>query len=105
MKTFISTSKEYLQKLLPIIKARRLQWHLHVNDSKTEWTELVLSDKVGERGVEAWRNVKALGSLIGDQQDVHRRMQQAAIVLCRMMTLWFWRQNVSKTKWIRLYKA
>ena len=51
------------------------------------------------------RNIKALGSLIGDQQDVHRWMQQAAIVLCRMMTLWFWRQKVSKSRWIRLYNA
>ena len=70
--TIISTSTEYLQKTLPIIKARLLQWHLHVNDSQTEWIELVLSDKVEERGVEAWRNVKALGSLLGDQQYVHR---------------------------------
>ena len=103
--TFISTSTEYLQKVLPIIKARLLQWHLHVNDSKTEWIGLVLFDKVEEKGVEPWRNINALGSLLGDQQDLNRRMQQAAIAFCRIMTLWLRRQKVSESRQIRLYKS
>ena len=76
-----------------------------MNDSKTEWIELVLFDKVKERGVEPRRNIKAPGSLLGDHQDVHRRMQQAAIAFRRMMTLWFQKQKVSESRRIRLYKA
>ena len=76
-----------------------------MNDSKTEWAELVLPDKVVERGLEAGRNIKVLGSLLGDQQDVHRLMQQAAFVFRRMMMLWFWKQKVSESRRIRLYKA
>ena len=76
-----------------------------MNDSKTEWIELVLFDKVEERGVEPRRNIKAPGSLLGDHQDVHRRMQQAAIAFRRMMTLWFQKQKVSESRRIRLYKA
>ena len=76
-----------------------------MNDSKTEWAELVLPDKVVERGLEAGRNIKVLGSLLGDQQDVHRLMQQAAFVFRRMMMLWFRKQKVSESRRIRLYKA
>ena len=36
--TFISTSTEYQRKALPILKARFREWHLHMNDSKTEFT-------------------------------------------------------------------
>ena len=103
--TFISTRAEYLQEALPIIQARLLEWHLHVNDNKTEWVELALSDQAAEKGVEPWRNVKALGALLGDQQDVHRRKQQAAIAFRRMMALWFRRQKVSESRRVRLYNA
>ena len=51
------------------------------------------------------RNIKAPGSLLGDQWDVHRRMQQAAIAFRAMTTFWFQRQKVSESRRIRLYKA
>ena len=103
--TFISTSSDYLQEALPMIQTRLLEWDLHVNENKTEWVELVLSNKADEKGSEAWRNVKALGSLLGDQQDICRRKQQAATAFRRMMALWFRRTQVSENRRIRLYKA
>ena len=103
--TFISTSPEYLQTALPIIKNRLLEWDLYVNDTKTEWVELVLSQQTTERGTEEWRKTKVLGSLIGDQQDVQRRIQQATIAFRRMMMIWFRRQKISESRRIRLYNA
>lgn len=103
--TFINTSGEYLQEALPIIKTRILEWHLLVNASTTEWVELALSNQIEQKGVEAWQNTKALGSLLGDQQDVHRRKQQAAIAFHKMMVIWFQRQKVSKSRRIGLHKT
>jgi hypothetical protein len=99
--TFISTSHDHLQQALPQIKTILETWDLHVNEAKTEWVELTSSNPSNE----AWRNVKALGSLLGDQQDVQRRKRQGSITFCKMMTLWFRRHHVSEPRRIRLYKA
>ena len=47
--TFISTSAEYLHEALPIVKTRLLEWYLNVNDNKTEWVDLVLSDQAEDK--------------------------------------------------------
>ena len=64
-----------------------------------------LSNQAEKKGTEAWRNVKALGSLLDDQQDVCRWKQQATIAFRKMMTLWFRRQKVSESRQIRLYQV
>ena len=99
--TFISTSHDYLQQSLPQIKTILETWDLHVNEAKTEWVELISSNPTNE----AWRNVKVLGSLLGDHQDIQKRKQQATIAFRKMMTLWFRRHHVSEPRRIRLYKA
>ena len=76
-------------------------WDLHVNEAKTEWVELISSNTSNE----AWRSVKVLGSLLGDEQDVQRKKQQATIAFRKMTTLWFRRSHVNESRRIRLYQA
>ena len=99
--TFISTSLDHLQQSLPQIQSILETWDLHINEAKTEWVELISSNTTNE----AWRSVKVLGSLLGDEQDVQRRKQQATIAFRKMMTLWFRRNHVSESRRIRRYQA
>ena len=99
--TFISTCYKKLQQSLQKIKTILKSWDLHVNETKTEWVELVSSNST----VEVLKNVKVLGSLLGDHEDIQRRKQQATIVFRKMMTLWFCRHHVNEPRRIRLYKA
>ncbi len=66
---------------------------LKMNISKTELTHL---EKRSKRIDEYWRNVKKLGSLIGDVQDVSRRKQLAMTALNRMWKIWMNNTKVSE---------
>ena len=57
---------------------------LKVNKSKTEFTTL----HRGTKDSETWRNVKKVGSLLGDQQDIARRKQLAIAAMRTMNNVW-----------------
>ena len=49
--TFISTCYEHLQQSLQKIKTILESWDLHVNETKTEWVELVSSNPTDSKEV------------------------------------------------------
>jgi len=82
---FISTNRQYLHDQLPPIADTLKEWDLFVNTSKTEFTTL---ERLQDRVAEEWRMSKKLGSLIGDGEDVSRRMQLASVSLTGLWTIW-----------------
>ena len=67
---FYSTVLKWLQIALPIIARTLRTWSLNVNEAKTEWVELVSGGNL--------RATKQLGSLLGDAEDVMRRVSLAS---------------------------
>jgi len=76
---FISTDIAYLEHLQATAVPILARWGLTVNIEKTEWTTLSLAADPADRGKEKWRDIKLLGSLLGDEQDIARRMQLSTI--------------------------
>ena len=95
---FFSTSESWLQSSLPVISSTLKTWHLNVNEQKTEWDKFVKSDT-------EWRSVKQLGSLLGEAEDIERRIDLASQAYGRFHNLWLRRQRVSEKRRIRLYNA
>ena len=84
------------------IIATTLERHnLKVNEDKTEYTTL----KRGNRDTELWRNVKKLGSLLGDKEDVARRKQLSCAAMKDMNKLWRKKKFTKISKRIDLYKS
>lgn len=52
-------------------------WSPEANPSKTERIAIKVAEDKHSRGAEPWRSSKALGPLLGEGQDVARRMQLA----------------------------
>ena len=78
------------------------KWNLQMNLNKSEFTHV---EKRNNRNDEYWRNVKKLGSLLGDTEDVLRRKNLARAALNRMWKLWINRNRLSESLRIRLYNA
>lgn len=78
------------------------KWNLQMNLSKSEFTHV---EKRSNRTDEYWRNVKKLGSLLGDTEDILRRKNLARAALSRMWKLWVNRNRLSESLRIRLYNA
>ena len=96
--SFYSTERQWLANSLPVKADGLGDWSLNVNSSKTEW--LHISDSTTE-----WRRSKQLGSLLGEEEDLSRRMDQASTSYGRMYSLWIRRQLVSEETRLRLYNA
>ena len=62
-----------------------LEDNLLVNETKTEHTVI---ERKKEKNKEEWRNVKKLGSLLGDSEDVVRRKQLAIVANKDLNQLW-----------------
>ena len=69
-----------------------------MNEQKTEWVEFMKSDT-------EWRSVKQLGSLLGEAEEIERRIDLASQAYGRFHSLWLRRQRVSEKRRIRLYNA
>ena len=52
-----------------------------------------------------WRESKKLGSLLGDSEDMVRRIQLAAAALVKLKEMWSRRRIVSERKRLRTYNA
>ena len=52
-----------------------------------------------------WRRVKVLGSLLGDEEDLERRMQLAAVAFRQHFCIWPRRAFISLHRRMRLYNA
>lgn len=78
------------------------KWSLQMNSSKTELTHI---EKRSNRQDEYWRNVKKLGSLLGDIQDLSRRKHLAKASFHRMWKIWVNQNVISEQIRLRIYNA
>ena len=58
-----------------------------------------------DRTHEPWRTTRKLGSLLGEVEDVTRRMQLANVSFHKMWTVWFRGAQISLLLRLRLYSA
>jgi hypothetical protein len=80
---FVSFVKEYLDKLITVLGPLcREDFMLIVNDDKTENTLVGHSDMGADQNT--WRNTRKLGSLLGVEEDVARRIQLANVSLNKL---------------------
>ena len=99
---FIRSSNVFLNEVQRLAPGCLLQWHLVINESKTEHTNI---HKRNTRDVEQWRKTRKLGSLLGDAEDVTRRKQLAVVAFQRMWSLWVRKRHISEGLRLILYNA
>ena len=99
---FITNSNVFLDEVQRLAPGCLLKWHLIMNESKTEHTNI---HRRNTRDVEQWRKTRKLGSLLGDVEDVTRRKQIATVAFQRMWPLWVRKRNISEVLRLRLYNA
>ena len=75
---------------------------LKVNDDKWEKTKIERSSKKEDE--EAWRNTKKLGSLLGDYQDMKRRVQLANTVMQEVNKIWPMKK-LTITQKLKIYRT
>ena len=76
--------------------------NLHVNQTKTEHTLLKRKKNTKD---EIWRNVKKLGSLLGDREDIKRRKQLSCIAFNNSKKLWLKRKYITIKRKLKLYDS
>ena len=64
--------------------------NLKVNEDKTEHTFL----QRGDCNTETWRNVKKVGSLLGDSEDIIRRKELAISSMNKLQAVWIRREHI-----------
>ena len=99
---FISYSRPYLNDIERIAPACLAEWSLQLNAAKTERTSV---SRQVDRAHEPWRTTRKLGSLLGDAEDVARRMQLANVSFHKMWTVWFRGAQISLPLRLRLHSA
>ena len=67
---------------------------------KTEHTQI----EGGNNDTELWRNVKKLGSLLGDKEDINRRKQLSIFSMNKYETLRIKKEHLNEHLRIELYK-
>ena len=108
----ISYSMPYLDEIERIAPACLAEWSLQINAAKTERTSI---SRQVDRAHEPWCTTRKLSSLLGDAEDVARRMQLANVSFHKMWTVWFrgaqssvhlrlrLNQNQNQNRFIRSY--
>ena len=90
---FISLCSKYLDEVLHTVGPVFDEYNLLVNVEKTEHIIIGLADIGIDEST--WRSARKLGSLLGDQQDVHRRIQLAWQSFNKLEALWKHRNRVA----------
>ena len=99
---FISYSRPYLNEIERIAPDCLAEWSLQINAAKTERTSV---SRQVDREHEPWRTTRKLGSILGDAEDVARRMKLANVSFHKMWTVWFRGAQISLHLRLRLYSA
>ena len=109
---FIDKEKETLDNVLPIAAAKLKDVNLFMNEAKTEFTHVYLSDnRAGDddadpvRGYEQWRKSKILGSLLCSSSDVSARRVIGNIAFQSFWKIWIRKSKIPLSKKLRLYDA
>ena len=98
---FLTLNETIKEKTVEKVSEVLGRHNLLVNDEKTEHVVL----KRGDRNTELWRNVKKLGSLLGDKEDICRRKQLASIAMNKSKKIWKRKNLVSQERRIKLYNS
>ena len=101
---FLSFCQDYLDEVMEVVVPLfKDEYKLIVNADKTENT------KVGhlDMGVDqsAWRGTRKLGSLLGVEEDVARRIQLANVSFGKLEALWKHRSYKAKAVRLQSYRA
>jgi hypothetical protein len=100
---FISLSEEYLNSVLHAIGPIFGEFNLLVNVDKTDRSKIGHSDVVDDQT--SWQNTKKLGSLLGVEEDINRRMQLANVCFKDLLTLWKHPHRISECVRIKSYRV
>lgn len=95
---FISTNTDFLKSLETIIPPIIGKYDLIANAQKWEKTKI-------ELGSDEWKKVKKLGSLLGDEEDVNRRISLANTQFKSLEKIWGTCKNISLPIKLRVYNA
>jgi len=95
---FFSSSESYLKYLEEIIPPTIKEFDLMANPSKWERTKLDFDD-------EEWKSVRKLGSLLGDEEDMERRMSLASAQFKLLTKLWDKSSKTTIETRMRVYNA
>ena len=99
---FLTEDEEKKNLLNNIVKDILLEDNLVVNENKTEHTIIVrCKNKIDEK----WRNVKKLGSLLGDSEDIARRKQLAIVANKALNQLWIRTDKLSLKIRLKIYNS
>ena len=94
----ICHSEQEARNYVPIISNTLSQWNLKVNETKTEITVI-------ERTKNEWKNVRKLGNLINEEEDIKRRKILAQNAFRDLLNIWYRQNLISERKRICLYEA
>ena len=99
---FMTTDENTNDKLNNMVKDVLLEDNLIVNETKTEHT---IIERGKERNTEEWRNVKKLGSLLGDSEDIVRRKQLAIVANKDLNQLWIRKDKLHLSLRLKIYNS
>ena len=103
---FIDEEKEELQQLLPTASKTLKDVNLFINEAKTEFTHVYLSDhQEGVRGEEDWRKNKILGSRLCSSSDITARCIMGNSAFRSFWKLWIRGSKIPLAKKLQLYNA
>lgn len=99
---FISMFAEFLDEIQARVGPIFEEFNLLVNVDKTERTVIGHPDLVNDQ---SWHNTRKLGSLLGVEEDVNRRIQLAFQALNGLEDLWKHRHLVAQKIRVTAYRA
>ena len=100
---FISLVEQYLDKIQHTVGPIFAYYDLVVNVEKTERTSIGHSDLVPDQAT--WRKTKKLGSLLGVEEDIDRRIHLAYQAFKSLQILWKHRRYVNECIRINTYRV
>ena len=99
---FVSTSRPFLNAIERIAPACLAEWSLQINAAKLERTSVRRHADITN---ENWQKTRKLGSLLGESEDLARRMQLANVAFHKLWTVWFRGAQISLNLRLRLHSA
>ena len=93
---FFGANEENLRELLPSIEKEFSEWNLKINTSKTDFVNIYVPDNPAERGEEAWRKTKILGSKMDTSHDINNRLNLGCTAFEKYKQIWIEKQNITQ---------
>ena len=97
---FFSSSIERLDKIKELVPPTIGKYNLNANKDKWEQTYVTHSEEEDK-----WKGTKKLGSLLGDEEDINRRMALATVQFKSLEKLWIRSKCISLRSRMRAYNA